>query len=350
MVIASGSPSIKFIDEARIYVRSGSGGPGCVSFRREKYVARGGPDGGDGGRGGDVIVRADSNLATLLDFRYRRRHIAQNGQPGGAKDCYGADGESLLIKLPVGTEIYDDQTGELIVDLRTPGQEFCLAKGGIGGLGNTHFATPARRSPDYAQPGRPGQEFDVHLVLKLLADVGLVGFPNAGKSTFVSRVSRARPKIADYPFTTLEPNLGVVRVDDERSYVIADMPGLIEGAADGAGLGHQFLRHIERTSLFVFLVTQDLAPDRSPLSDLRALRHELGCYEESLLDRPYIVVLSQADRPEVLEQEAELREALEGEAPLFVMSAVTGAGVDDVLHAISQRLLEAGRWGEQQPW
>lgn len=279
MAIASGSLSIKFIDEARIYVRSGSGGPGCVSFRREKYIARGGPDGGDGGRGGDVVLKADPRLATLLDFRYRRRHIAQNGKPGVSKDCTGADGEKLVVNLPVGTEVFDDQTGDLLVDLCEPGQEFLLAPGGLGGRGNTHFATASHRSPDYAQPGRPGQEFEIHLVLKLLADVGLVGFPNAGKSTFVSRISRARPKIADYPFTTLEPHLGVVYVDAERSYVVADMPGLIEGASEGAGLGHQFLRHIERTGLFVFLVTQSLEPDRTPLGDFLALREELGRYE-----------------------------------------------------------------------
>ena len=292
-----------------------------------------------------MVLRADPRLATLLDFRYRRRHIAQNGQPGGSKDCTGADGERLVVNLPVGTEVFDDQTEELIVDLCEPGQEFLLAPGGLGGRGNVHFATAAHRSPDYAQPGRPGQELEVHLVLKLLADVGLVGFPNAGKSTFVSRISRARPKIADYPFTTLQPHLGVVSVDTERSYVVADMPGLIEGAAEGAGLGHQFLRHLERTALFVFLVTQDMTPGRTPMSDFLALRSELGRYEPELLERPFIVVLSQADRPEVAEQYEELRASLK-DVPVFQMSAVTGFGVDDVLHAIAAQLEASGRWSD----
>ncbi len=249
------------------------------------------------------------------------------------------------MNLPVGTEVFDDQTQELIVDLCEPGQEFLLAPGGVGGRGNVHFATAAHRSPDYAQPGRPGQELEVHLVLKLLADVGLVGFPNAGKSTFVSRISRARPKIADYPFTTLQPHLGVVSVDTERSYVVADMPGLIEGAAEGAGLGHQFLRHLERTALFVFLVTQDMTPGRTPLSDFLALRSELGRYEPELLERPFIVVLSQADRPEVAELYEDLRNSIK-DAPVFQMSAVTGFGVDDVLHAIAAQLEASGRWSD----
>jgi GTP-binding protein len=344
-VAGGGWPSIKFIDEARILVRSGHGGAGCVSFRREKYVPRGGPDGGNGGRGGDVIVRADAHLATLLDYRYKRRHLAPNGRPGEGKDCTGADGDDRLVLVPPGTEVFDDATDELVADLVEDGQQVVVARGGRGGKGNAMFATPSRRAPDYAQPGEEGEERELRLVLKLLADVGLVGFPNAGKSTLISKVSRARPKIADYPFTTLEPNLGVVRVDVDRSYVMADMPGLIEGAADGVGLGIQFLRHIERTALFLYVVTQDLEPGRTPADDYLALRRELGRYDAALLERPFMVVLSQTDRPEVEEGLAALTEAVGGAAPIHPISAVTGAGLDALLSAIAQALLAAGRWG-----
>jgi len=291
-----------------------------------------------------VVVYADPQLATLLDLRYKRNLAAKSGRPGSAKDCTGADGETLVIRVPVGTEIYDAQTDALVADLTEPEQRVVVAEGGLGGRGNTAFATPSRRSPDHAQPGRAGQEMDLRMVLKLLADVGLVGFPNAGKSTLVSRVSRARPKIADYPFTTLRPNLGVVRVDDARSYVVADIPGIIEGAAEGAGLGFQFLRHIERTSLFLFLVTQDLEPGRSPEADYHALRSELGRYDAGLLERPHLVVLSQIDRPEVREQLDELRVALGGVEVLGV-SAVTGEGLQSLLSAVAKCLVFAGRWG-----
>lgn len=336
---------MKFIDEARIYVRSGHGGAGAVSYRREKYVPRGGPDGGDGGRGGDVVLYADPNLATLLDLRYKRRYIAADGRPGDRQNMTGADADPIVLRVPVGTQAYDAETDDLLVDLVEPEQEYVLAVGGKGGRGNATFATPSRRTPDFAQPGRPGQEREVRLELKLLADVGLVGFPNAGKSTLISRISRARPKIADYPFTTLTPNLGVVPVDVDRSYVVADMPGLIEGAADGAGLGHQFLRHIERTALFVFLVTQDYAPGRDPLADLRALRRELGRYDEALLERPYLVALSQCDRPEVAEQLGDLQAAIGEQAPVMAISAVSGEGLDALHKAIADHLTRAGRWG-----
>lgn len=339
---------MKFIDEARIHVRSGNGGAGAVSYRREKYVPRGGPDGGDGGRGGDVILHADPNLATLLDLRYKRHYHAPNGRPGDRQNMTGADGEDIVLRVPVGTQAYDAETDALIVDLIEPDQRLVLARGGIGGRGNASFATPSRRTPDFAQPGRPGAERDVRLELKLLADVGLVGFPNAGKSTLISRISRAKPKIAGYPFTTLVPNLGVVSVDTDRSYVVADMPGLIEGAADGAGLGHQFLRHIERTALFVFLITQDYDPERAPAGDLRALRRELERYDPTLLERPYLVVLSQCDRPDVRAQLDDLEAEL-GE-DILPISAVTGDGLDALHKAIADHLTRAGRWGEVDDW
>jgi GTP-binding protein len=304
-------------------------------------VPRGGPDGGDGGRGGDVILRADPTLATLQDFRYRREYGAKNGQGGQGSNCHGADGETLVLRVPVGTEVHDAETGELLCDLTEPDQEVVFLKGGRGGLGNQHFATPWRQAPDYAQPGEPAQERNILLVLKLLADVGLVGFPNAGKSTLVSVMSRARPKIADYPFTTLVPNLGVVRVDDERSYVMADIPGIIEGAADGAGLGLRFLRHIERTGLFLYLVTLDYGPGRDPVSDYQTLRRELAKHDPALLERPSLIVVSQVDRPDVAEQVPAIEAAL---GPVLTISAVTGAGMDALRRAIADRLSARGRW------
>lgn len=334
----------RFIDETRFTVRSGNGGAGCVSFRREKYVPRGGPDGGDGGKGGDVILEASRGLATLLDLRYRRRIVADNGRPGEGQDCSGASGDDLVIRVPVGTEIYDDETDELIVDLIEHEQRYVIAPGGKGGRGNAQFATASRRTPTYAQPGQPGVERSLRLELKLLADVGLVGFPNAGKSTLVSRLSRARPKIADYPFTTLKPNLGVVRVDDMRSYVMADIPGLIEGAADGAGLGIQFLRHIERTQVFVFLVTLDYAPDRSPIEDLQVLRAELERYDPALLEHKWLVALSQVDRPDAAEWYDWLREEVPDEIDVVAISAVSGVGLDALRASIARKLVETGRW------
>lgn len=293
-----------------------------------------------------MIVAVDPSIATLMDLRYKRNLAAKNGQPGGPKNCSGANGSDCVIPVPVGTQIFqehEDGTATLVADLDAPDARVVLAKGGIGGRGNAHFVTAARRAPDYAQPGRPGEEGDFRFELKLLADVGLVGFPNAGKSTLVSRISRARPKIADYPFTTLRPNLGVVRVDDMRSYVVADIPGLIEGAADGAGLGIRFLKHIERTRLFVFLVTQDYAPGRSPVEDYRKLCRELERYDAELLQRPQIVALSQVDRPDVAEQLDAVREALPG-VTVLPISAVTGAGLPELQRAIAEVLVARGRW------
>lgn len=341
---ASGSLSIKFIDEVWISVESGAGGQGAVSFRREKFVPAGGPDGGNGGRGGDVIICGDRAISTLLELRYRKLHRADKGRPGGGNNCTGADGQDALIRVPIGTQIYDEEEGVLLGDITQEGQTLIVAHGGRGGRGNATFATPSRRSPDFAQPGEPSQSRSLRLELKLLADVGLIGFPNAGKSTLVSRLSRAKPRIADYPFTTLKPNLGVVKVDLEKSYVIADLPGLIEGAADGAGLGIQFLKHIERCKLFLFLVTQDIDETRNPLSDFEALRNELKKYNPKLLERPYIIALSQTDRPEVMEQLTELRARRRED--IHPISAVTGFGLEPLRREIANQLRESGTWSE----
>ena len=296
-----------------------------------------------------MTIVAATALATLLDFRYRQHHFAQNGRPGEGKGCDGSDGASMVLQVPVGTEVYDHETGELLADLTEPDQAFVICRGGRGGLGNRNFATPSRQTPDFAQPGEPGTERTVKFVLKLLADVGLVGFPNAGKSTLISRLSNARPKIADYPLTTLVPNLGVVRVDDECSYVVADIPGIIEGASEGAGLGLRFLKHIERTGLFLYLITQDLDPERDPLSDFRTLRDELSKHDASLTSRPSFVVVSQIDRPEVAEQVEELSRVLGSEGhTVLSISAVTGEGLDGLRRAVARRLQAQGRWGGGQ--
>lgn len=316
-----------------------------VSFRREKFVPHGGPDGGNGGRGGDVILRVDDALSTLYDLRYRKHCYAENGRPGGSKDCTGANGKPFIIRVPPGTQVYNDTTDNLIVDLVDPDQEFVVARGGQGGRGNASFATPSRRTPEYAQTGRPGEEVMLRLELKLLADVGLIGFPNAGKSTLISRISGARPKVADYPFTTLVPNLGVVQIDVDRTYVMADMPGLIEGAAEGIGLGHQFLRHIERTGLFLFLVTQDLDPERNPVDDFLVLRKELDRYNLDLRDRPFLVMLSQCDRPEVMEQFDALQAVVGETTQVIAVSSVTGLGLDALKKAVADHLLALGKWG-----
>lgn len=278
-----------------------------------------------------------------MDLRYKQRHEAGNGRPGGGKNCSGADGAHCHIRVPIGTQIFRVSDGTLVADLDAPGAQVVLARGGRGGRGNQHYATAARRSPDYAQPGEAGEEDEFRLELKLLADVGLVGFPNAGKSTLISRLSRARPKIADYPFTTLVPNLGVVRVDDDRSYVLADIPGLIEGAAEGAGLGIRFLKHLERTRVFVFLLTQDLAPNRSPAEDYQTLRRELGKYDASLLERPFIVALNQVDRTDVREMADEVEAAIG--LPVLRVSAVSGEGLDGLRRAVANALASTGRWG-----
>ncbi len=324
---------MKFVDEARIHVKAGDGGKGCVAFRREKFAPRGGPSGGDGGRGGDVRFQVDPHLTTLLDFQFRPRHFARNGQPGMGNDCNGRSADPLLLRVPVGTVVVDEASGETLFDLSTPDQEVVVARGGKGGLGNMNFANSTRQAPRFAEPGEPGEERHLKLELKLLADVGLVGLPNAGKSTFVSHVSRARPKVADYPFTTLVPSLGVVAYKDGRSFVVADLPGLIEGAHAGAGLGHEFLRHVERCRLLVHLVDCSAdEPGRTPLGDLDAIDRELALYSPDLPKKPQIVAGNKVDLPEARARFEKLRRALKRRGvEALPVSAATGEGLEAVL-------------------
>src|SRR5689334_1512123 len=331
---------MKFVDEVRIFVKAGDGGNGAVAFRREKFVERGGPSGGDGGNGGSVIFEADTGLTTLLDYRYQQHHRARNGQHGMGSDMNGASAEDLVLRVPVGTLIRDQDSGELLADLAEPGARAVVARGGRGGLGNMNFATSTRQTPRFAQDGKPGEERRLVLELKLLADVGLLGFPNAGKSTLISRVSRARPKIADYPFTTLVPNLGVVPYKGGTSFVMADIPGIIEGAAEGAGLGHQFLRHVERCRVLVHLVDLS-APgeDRAPLRDLDVLDHELARYSPELAKKPQIVAANKIDLPDARERLPGFEAALAArDMPVFPISAATGEGVGPLLDAVAQVL------------
>ncbi|MEZ4401369.1 MAG: GTPase ObgE [Kofleriaceae bacterium] len=328
---------MQFIDEATIHVKAGDGGDGSNAMRREDNVPLGGPSGGDGGDGGSVVFKADVQLGTLLDFRYRRHYKAGAGEAGRAKDQYGAAADDLVLRVPVGTVIYDADTGDLLADLSVDGASAVIAHGGKGGRGNIHFKTAWNQAPRTCEPGTPGQERSLRLELKLLADVGLLGYPNVGKSTFISRVSRARPKVADYPFTTLVPNLGVVRLSDERSFVIADIPGLIEGAADGAGLGHQFLRHVERCRALLHIIddTFTTGPDRDPERDLDVINGELAKYAPGLVDTPQVVVLNKLDAGTTHGTADELvaRFAARG-VTLLTMSAATGEGVDRVLEAL----------------
>jgi len=325
---------MEFVDEVEIYVRGGRGGNGCVSFRREPYVPKGGPDGGDGGRGGSVYIEAVSGLDTLADLAGRHHWIAENGKPGEGNNRTGANGRDLTIKVPVGTLVYDRDTGVLLKDLCRPGQRICVARGGRGGRGNKAFATPVRQTPRYAEEGRPGQERWLRLELKLIADVGLVGLPNAGKSTLLSRLSRARPKIADYPFTTLRPYLGIVELSGFRRFVMADIPGLIEGAHKGVGLGDAFLKHIERTRVLVYLLDiypMDGSPE--PAEAFRILRNELRQYSQPLVERPYIIAANKMDLTDAQKRLNALRDALPGEE-ILAISAATGTG----LTALAERL------------
>ena len=318
-----------FVDEVEIEVESGKGGQGMMSFRREPYVPRGGPDGGDGGRGGSVIMVADTSLGTLLDFRQSRRFRAKNGEAGQGSRKYGKSGEDLLVKVPVGTVVTDLDSGQVIADFVEEGERITVAVGGKGGKGNYHFRTSTNRAPRYAQPGLPGESRRLSLTLKLIADVGLVGLPNAGKSTLLSRVSRARPKIADYPFTTLVPNLGIVAAGDWRSFVLADIPGIVEGAHEGKGLGHRFLRHIERTRMLAIMI--DIAePD--PEVVYRTLLDELGAWSPTLLSKPRVFVYTKADTLEESERPAPPAE----ETRAFVISSVTGEGVSDLVHELAR--------------
>ena len=327
-----------FIDEVKIWVKAGNGGNGCLAFRREKYVPRGGPSGGDGGRGGDVVLVASEHYNTLLHFRFNPEHKAERGRHGEGSNRTGRDGETIEVPVPVGTIVYDAETGEMLHDFTAPGDRFTVAKGGRGGRGNARFATSTHQAPTEHEPGHPGQERRLRLELKLLADVGLVGFPNAGKSTLISRISAARPKIADYPFTTLEPNLGVVSFDD-RTFVVADIPGLMEGAHLGHGLGTQFLRHVERTRLLLHLVDVSEASGRDPAHDYDVILEELAGFSVAMAHKPMIVVATKMD----IAQDPARVEALETKAreaalPLLKISAVTGEGVDALIAAMAQRV------------
>lgn len=331
---------MKFIDEATIKVYAGDGGNGVATFRREKYEPMGGPNGGDGGKGGSIYAVADRNINTLVDYRYTRTFRAQRGENGRGAECYGAKGEDTILRVPVGTVISDKATGNMIVDLSEHGQEVLLAKGGANGLGNVHFKSSINRSPRQCTKGEEGESFELYLELKVLADVGLLGMPNAGKSTFIRSVSAAKPKVADYPFTTLHPNLGVVRVDTNRSFVIADVPGLIEGAAEGAGLGHQFLRHLARTSLLLHLV--DLAPfDEAvdPVAEAKAIVNELKKYDEDLYNKPRWLVLNKIDMVEDAKQvAADFVQAYGWEGRVFAISAISGIGCKELTYAIMDHL------------
>ena len=339
-----------FADSAKIYIRSGKGGDGHVSFRRELFVAAGGPDGGDGGRGGDVIFEVDDGLNTLTDFRHVRKYVAGDGEQGGKRRCHGADGEDLIVKVPEGTVIKDFESGKVIADMSGENRREVILKGGKGGLGNMHFATSTMQVPKYTQPGQPAQELWVQLELKVIADVGLVGFPNVGKSTLLSRVSNARPKIANYHFTTLNPHLGVVDLQDGQGFVMADIPGLIEGASQGIGLGHDFLRHIERTKVLVHVVDAASVEGRDPVEDIRTINAELKAYNPSLLERPQVIAANKVDSiyntgEEDWEDPVErLKREFEPEGiQVFAISAVTGQGVKELLYHVNDLLKTVDR-------
>lgn len=334
---------MKFVDEAKIEVQGGKGGNGAASFRREKFIPKGGPDGGDGGRGGSVYAVGDRNINTLVDYRYTRKFFAPNGENGRGADCYGAGGDDIVLRMPVGTLVRDTDTGEVIADLNVHGARQLLAAGGKGGLGNLHFKSSINRAPKQATPGEPGQYRSLELELQVLADVGLLGMPNAGKSTFITAVSNARPKIADYPFTTLHPHLGVVRVGPEQSFVLADVPGLIEGAAEGAGLGHLFLRHLSRTKILLHMI--DAAPfneETDPVQEAKALVLELEKYDPALAAKPRWIVLNKIDLVEEADRDALIERyrselAANGE-PIFVISAATRQGCEELVKALAQRI------------
>lgn len=328
---------MKFIDRVKIYVQAGTGGNGTVAFRREAHVPKGGPSGGDGGRGGSVIFVATNSLSTLLDLRYYREYKAQNGEKGHAKKMHGADADDLVIRVPVGTCVYDDDTGNIIADLTKDGQRAVIAKGGRGGRGNARFASSRNPAPKICENGEPGEKFNLRVELKLLADVGLVGFPSVGKSTLLSVVSKARPQIADYHFTTIVPNLGVIQVKDGRSFVMADLPGLIEGASQGKGLGHQFLRHIERCRVIVHIIDMSGSEGRDPYEDYVTINKELGEYEYRLLERPQIIVANKMDGDEAEENLKKFKEKL-GDQKVFPIIAPIHEGIDAVLYAVADAL------------
>ncbi|HYO72788.1 MAG TPA: GTPase ObgE [Archangium sp.] len=331
---------MKFVDEVRIFVKAGDGGNGAVAFRREKYVDRGGPNGGDGGNGGSVIFEANPQLTTLLDYRYQQHHRARSGENGMGSDCNGRSSEDLVLKVPVGTIIRDVDTEEVLADLNTAGERTVVCKGGRGGLGNMNFATSTRQTPRFAQDGTKGEERTLRLELKLLADVGLLGYPNAGKSTLISVVSRARPKIADYPFTTLVPNLGLVQYKDGLSFVMADIPGIIEGASEGVGLGHQFLRHVERCKVLIHLLDMGTeVEDREPLRDFDVLNEELRKYSAELAHKPQVVAANKLDLPHAQERLGKLTEEMRKRGiAVFPVSCATGQGMQPLLDAVAEVL------------
>jgi GTP-binding protein len=335
---------MQFIDEVKIHAQAGHGGAGCVSFRREKFIPFGGPNGGDGGKGGDVVIEVSGNISTLLDLRQRPHQKAKRGSHGMGKDRHGAKGADLCITVPPGTVVKDAETDEILADLTEPGQRVVLLHGGRGGQGNARFATSTNKAPKFAQPGEPGEERTFRLELKLLADVGLFGFPSVGKSSFITKISAARPKIADYPFTTLTPNLGVVDYKNFRSFVVADIPGLIEGAHHGAGLGHRFLKHVERNRLLLHILDLSLMPDRDPIRDYESLNRELQLFDEELAKKPQIVVVNKIDLPHVRENLVEVAPYFDAKGiRLFPISSATGEGIPVLLDEIAARL-----WGDSQ--
>jgi GTPase len=324
------------IDNAKLFLYAGNGGNGCVGFRREKFVPKGGPNGGDGGKGGSIIFRADSQLHTLLDFKYKNHYKAQSGVHGKGGMKNGKDGEDLILKVPCGTQIYNVQTDELIADMVKNGEEIIIAKGGKGGRGNVWFSTPTNRTPRYAEPGKPGDELEIRLDLKLIADVGLVGFPNSGKSTLISRISRAKPKIADYPFTTLEPNLGIVKYKEYASFSVADIPGLIEGASDGKGLGIQFLQHVERTKILVFLID---AFSENHVGDYKILLKEIKSFNPKMIKKPRIITLTKMDAVDEELKKNLLKLRFDKKKPLLI-SSHSGEGLDDLIELIQEQILK----------
>lgn len=336
-----------FADRARIYARSGKGGDGHVSFRREKYVPNGGPDGGDGGHGGDVIFEVDEGLNTLIDFRHIRKYKAGDGEEGGKKNCRGKDGQDIVIKVPEGTVIKEAESGQVITDMSGDNRRVVLLKGGRGGNGNQHYATATMQAPKYAQPGQPAQELELLLELKVIADVGLVGFPNVGKSTFLSRVTNARPKIANYHFTTLNPNLGVVDLEGTKGFVIADIPGLIEGASEGVGLGHEFLRHIERTKVIIHIVDAAGTEGRDPVADIYAINKELEAYNPDIAGRPQVIAANKIDAMYTDSEKENGVEAIRKEfepkgIAVYPISAVTGEGLKELLYHVNEMLESVG--------
>ncbi len=327
---------MKFVDTCEVTVKAGDGGNGSIAFRREKFIPHGGPSGGDGGRGGDIVFVADAGLSTLLDLTYQRKIEAESGENGSGSDCYGRGGEDFVVRVPVGTQVHDTSTDEIIADFTSEGQRVVIAQGGRGGRGNIHFATPLDRAPRRAETGDPGELFELRLELKVMADVGLLGFPNVGKSTFIRAVSRAKPKVADYPFTTLVPHLGVVQSDDD-SFVIADIPGLIPGASEGAGLGLQFLRHVQRTRALLHLVTMTFDEDRDPVSDYDAIMKELKKYDPALAKRPMIVALSKSDVTEVKEAYEDLKKRFaKKRVKLRLVSSATHDGITEMLRELRE--------------